>query len=279
MDSFRKYFKKLIEDRVILAKEDGEGGAPVGGDASGGEISAPAGGEGASDNAADVLPPGMKPTHTGLSTTDVLGKCDHKKDGVFGPGCFHLPCVWSVPYYRLPRKKKKRKKFPQMTIVQEDEEFKLFKDRADGFVEDEVGKAQEWLNKIDPEIKLSVADGYEFEGDKADWVAALDRESQDDMKEFSVAFNLPVIFGFLDENGLDDDDTELRLQIRVSLWHELGHALVDYFRDEDIYDFEVSGVKEEELCEEFARHAIREYSGVTKSKLMDFIFTVFTKNN
>lgn len=118
MNCISRQLKRLYEEKLILAKEDGEGGAPAGGDTGGGEITAPAdGGDGASADAADVLPPGMKPTHTGLATTDVLGKCDHKKDGVFGPGCFHLPCVWSIPYYRLPKKKKKRRKFPQMTIV------------------------------------------------------------------------------------------------------------------------------------------------------------------
>ena len=26
-----------------------------------------------------------------LGSTDVLGKCDHQKDGFMGKGCFHLP--------------------------------------------------------------------------------------------------------------------------------------------------------------------------------------------
>ena len=124
MDSFKNYFKKLLEDRVILAKEDGDGGAPAGGGGDGGEVSAPAGDGGASADASDVLPPGMKPNTSGLSTTDVFGKCDHRKDGVFGPGCFHLPCIWTVPSYRLPRKKKRKLKYAN--IVNEQDDFQLF---------------------------------------------------------------------------------------------------------------------------------------------------------
>lgn len=33
----------------------------------------------------------------------------------------------------------------------------------------------------------------------------------------------------------------------------------------------MSGVKEEQLCEDFARNIIKEYSGVTNSELMNFI--------
>lgn len=67
------------------------------------------------------------------------------------------------------------------------------------------------------------------------------------------------------------DDKEIELQIRISLWHDIGHALLNYFRDKEIYDFELSQIKEEELVEEFARYQIRKYSEVYKSKLNDFI--------
>ena len=120
MKSISKYLKKLFEEKLI-AKED-DGGAAIGGDVGGGDIVS-----GGDSPSSDIVP-NEPPSSTGLTTTDVLGKCDHKKDGVFGPGCFHLPhMLWSVPCYRYPSKRKKKRKLNYSNVLKETDDFELFK--------------------------------------------------------------------------------------------------------------------------------------------------------
>jgi len=207
MKCISKHLKKLQEEKLI-AKEDGEGGAPAGGGGDGGVV-APSDG-GATSDSSDVVSPDTEPKATGLSTTDILGKCDHRKDGVFGPGCFHLPCVWSIPCYRLP-KKKKRKKLKYANLVNEEDQFNLFERDAKYVIQKEIDKAQKWLDRIDPEISLEYTEDYEFDGEKSDWVAALDQENQENIKTFTVAFNLKALYEFLYEQGLEMDELELNL--------------------------------------------------------------------
>lgn len=210
-------------------------------------------------------------------TTDILGKCDHKKDGFFGPGCFHLPCIWTVPSFRYPRKKRKKLKYSN--TVNEEDEFQIFQKYAYQVIDKEIDSAQEYLEKLDPGISIECQTDYQFEDEKADWIAALDNENQPNPKTFMVAFNIRGLYDFLYDAGLEMDEAELQAQIKVSLWHELGHALIQYFRDEEIYDFEVSGVEEEKLVEEFARYHIKKQSGVFQSKLQNFINEIFTNDD
>lgn len=94
MKSFKEYLKQLKEDKII-AKED-EGGSPMG------DVSAP------SNSSPDIGDIQSKPSGN-ISVNDVLGGCDHKNDGFFGPGCFHRPMpVFSYIGTRLPKKKKKK---------------------------------------------------------------------------------------------------------------------------------------------------------------------------
>ena len=270
MKSVLKYLKKLSEEKLI-AKED-DGGAAIGA-SDGGAVVA---GDAASDSS-DVISGGeqQSPSKTpGLVSTDILGKCDHRKDGVFGPGCFHLPsCVWSIPSYRYPRKKKRKLKYS--TFVTEDSDFDLFRQDAEKTIEDEMDAARRYVQNIDEDISLEYEKDYPFEGERADWIACLDKSSQDDVKSFRIGFNIKALYDFLFDVGLEMDELELTLQIRVSLWHELAHALVQYFEDMEIYDFELTEIEEEKLCEEFGKYAIKKYSGVYDSKLNDFIQDTF----
>jgi len=127
--------KKISEEKLIAKEEDGGavgGGGDAGGASVGGGIVNSPGDSGSTDIVANE-----PPTNTGLSTTDVLGKCDHKKDGIFGPGCFHLPCVWSIPRYGYIRKKKKKRKLPYANIVKEDEGFKQFLSLVNPIIEEQ----------------------------------------------------------------------------------------------------------------------------------------------
>lgn len=127
--------KKISEEKLIAKEEDG--GAVGGGDAGGASVGGGVVNSPGDSGSADIVA-NEPPTNTGLTTTDILGKCDHKKDGIFGPGCFHLPCIWTIPSYRYPRKKKKKRKLPYANLVREDEGFKQFETKITPMIQNEL---------------------------------------------------------------------------------------------------------------------------------------------
>ena len=104
---------KVFNDETLWKKtslEEDDGGGAVMNGSDGGEVSSPDSGSDVTDV---ISPDNNKTPNTGLTTNDVLGKCDHNKDGVFGPGCFHYPDFLglysrvSQPYFKNTKKKKK----------------------------------------------------------------------------------------------------------------------------------------------------------------------------
>ena len=263
MKSFKEYLKQIAEDKVI-AKEDEGAAAPAG------DVSAPSGDSAPSG---EVISTHQK-TDGGLTTTDVLGKCDHKHDGFFGPGCFHRPFpIFSYPVSRIKRKKRKYIKVLDLT---ESEEYEIFHPLANSIIEQEMDDANKYLQKTG--IQVFYEDDYDFSGKKKDWVGATDFERQEDANNFGIAINLPVLYGFLEENSLENDETEIKCQIKATIYHEIGHCLVQKFRDDETYDFEMTENEEEKLVEEFANYMLREYTGVNSSKLNDFVNEIFREN-
>jgi hypothetical protein len=263
MKSFKEYLKQIAEDKVI-AKEDEGVAAPAG------DVSAPSGDSAPSG---EVISTHQK-TDGGLTTTDVLGKCDHKHDGFFGPGCFHRPFpIFSYPVSRI---KKKKRKYIKVLDLTESEEYEIFRPLANSIIEQEIDEANKYLQKTG--IKVFYEDDYDFSGKKKDWVGATDFERQEDTNNFGIAINLPVLYGFLEENSLENDETEIKCQIKATIYHEIGHCLVQKFKDDETYDFEMTENEEEKLVEEFANYMLREYTGVNSSKLNDFVNEVFGEN-
>ena len=256
----------VSEERVFAKEDDGgiSAGADAGG-ADGGLVAEPPSVPGSSP---EVVSP---PEDPGLDTQDVLGKCDHEKDGFFGPGCFHLPYnIFSVPYYRLPKKKRKRRK--DMKTLAEDDGFADFERYAKARIEANVKELNgKVLPRIDPELKVEYEEDYPFEGEKAEWVASVDKETQDDAKTFPIGVNLPVVYEFLYEQGLEMDNLETDLQIKAALYHEAAHAIIQFLDDSGIYGLELSPAEEERVCEEFARYHLRKYTGQATSRLEDEI--------
>lgn len=269
MKHFKAFLKDLKEEKII-AKEDGEGAS------GGGEVSAPSD-SGSSSNSGDVVQGGEM---HGMTTDDVLGKhCDHQKDGFFGPGCFHRPfAIWSVPAPRLMKKPKK--KHLKILNLAEDETFGKFQEFIKPIIENEFKSAQDYCNNIDDDIIVKYEPDYEFseENHNEDWVAAYDKENQSDAKEFNIGINLPVLYNFLDENEMAFDKKECELQIKVAVFHELAHALLQYFQDQEIFDFELTEMEQEKVAEEFAKYQIKRYSEVFNSKLNDFINNIFIQD-
>ena len=93
MKTFKQYLKKLKEDKILTKEDEGV--------TQSGDISAPSD----STPLGDIQTPPSGPGGS-ITSGDVLGNCDHKNDGFFGPGCFHRP----FPIYGYPVSKKKKKK-------------------------------------------------------------------------------------------------------------------------------------------------------------------------
>lgn len=262
MKSFKKFLKQLKED-IILAKED-EGGAAIGGEvmASGGE-STPSGDIQTAEPSVD----------TGLKTTDVLGKCDHKHDGFFGPGCFHRPYpIFSYPVSRIKHKKRKYIKVLDLT---ESEEYGKFYPKAQQVIKNEINNANDFYSKIG--LGFHCVKEYDFEDDKVNWISDIIFEDRPDNVEFGIAFNLPLIYGHLEDNSLENDEIELKCQIKAILYHEIGHCLINKLRSEGFYDFaDLSYYDEEKIVDEFTKFMMSRYTGVKKSRLNNFINTIFS---
>ena len=263
MKSFKEYLKQIQEDKII-AKEDEGAAAPVG------DVSAPSSG---APSSGEVITDTPK-TDGGLTTADVLGKCDHKHDGFMGPGCFHRPYpIFSYPISRIKRKKRKYIKVLDLT---ESDEYTKFYPLAQALIEKIIEEANKYLAKTGSQCFYK--EEYNFSGEKANWVSVIDYSNKDNQNNFGIAINLPVIYGFLEENSLENDQKELECQIKATIYHEIGHYLIKKFKDDEIYDFELTDDEEEKIVDEFTRFIMREYTGQTSSKLATFIDEMFENN-
>ena len=68
------------------------------------------------------------------------------------------------------------------------------------------------LGKVDPEnpdLKLEWFPESDFSDGKEDWAASLDLSVQEDANVFPVGVNLPVIYQFLYDKGLENDNLEI----------------------------------------------------------------------
>jgi hypothetical protein len=255
---------RLQEDKVIAKEEEG-------GSVGGGEVSVPPSTPSPDE---DISKPTTPKPDGILSTSDVLGKCDHKHDGFFGPGCMHRPfAVFSYPVSRIKRKKRKYIKVLDLT---ESDDFERFNGIANHFIDDTINDVNgNILNLIDGDLNVAYDPNYGFDGEKSDWVSALEEPKRECPKTLTVALNLPAIYNFLDENSLENDSEEIGCQIRASILHEVGHGLVRYFGESGTYDFELTEDEEESLVSEYVKCKMGKYTGVKDSKLQGFIDEMF----
>lgn len=128
-------------------------------------------------------------------------------------------------------------------------------------IEKLIKEANQFLSKYD--LSVIYDSDYEFDNN-SEWVAAINFEDQADAHEFLVAFNLRYLYDFLKSEGTDDDLEEIEVQLKVSLYHEIAHGIIDFFSDELPFRY-----NDEKICEEFGKYFIKEYSGQNRSKLMN----------
>lgn len=259
MARFLSFLKSLSEDRVFK-EEDGGMAAPSG------DVSAP---PSTPPNTGDVVDP---PSTDGeISSDEVLGKCDHKKDGFFGPGCFHLPyAIFSVPASRIKKKKKKRKHLTAQNLL-EDEDFGTFRESVEAKAEEMLECiSTEIVNKVAPRLNVSYDKDYEFSDDKEDWVSSYCFD-KDDHEDTTIAINIPILYSFLSQNDLEHDERELDCQLKAYLYRELAHCLLKYFMATGRFDFKFSDREENDVADEYMKYKMCDFTGTTSSKLHNFL--------
>ena len=256
MKTFKEYLTKLQEERIVTQEDDG---------GDGGVVSPPSGG----DIVNDVVQ-NDTPTTPGLSTTDVLGKCDHKKDGVFGPGCFHLPTIWTIPSFRIPRKKRKKLKYSN--IIKEDESFVMFTDLAKSSMLDILSDVFDIVHRINPDIKINLTKDYKFEGNEEEWLTS-SKINDEDPTDINIALNIDGLYAFLYNNGMEDNPKEIDTQLRLYINYELALALIRYFIENNCNDsnFKMSSIEQDDIAKEYAKYKIKNYSDVFNSKLNEYM--------
>lgn len=181
--------------------------------------------------------------------------------------------IFSVPSYRRKKPKRKHLKFQNLA---EDDDYENFRKFAETRIQAQIEDINKnILSRVDPELKIEYDPEYEFSDDKEDWVAALSIDSQYDAKIFPVGVNIPAIYEFLYDHGMENDNLEADLQLRSSLLHETAHAIVRYLGDTEMFDMELSPYEEENVCEEFSKYHLREYTGQATSRLQDTLNSLF----
>ena len=116
--------------------------------------------------------------------------------------------------------------------------------------------------------------------DDDDWLACYERSSgyiEDGI--IMIALNEQKIYDCMVDLGTDEDLLEIELQAIITIMHEVGHGIVDWYR----YKFEgeettselINDIvycdedEEEDLCEEFGESWASSYTGVYGSKIAD----------
>ena len=125
-------------------------------------------------------------------------------------------------------------------------------------------EANEFLCRFD--LSILIVDNDYFEENR---VAEIMFSLQDDFHEFPVAINFDVLYDFLFANGNENNLEEIYVQLKVSVFHEIAHGLISFF-DENDYDIPFS-YDDEEVCEEFGKFFIKDYSGQNNSLLYDWM--------
>lgn len=165
--------------------------------------------------------------------------------------------------------------------------FSVWKDKWDEYMSYTIRDCQkDYLDEWG--LKVELDPDYAFTGGKAKWVAAYERQSRRiKTGVIPIAINYRQMYSKMRGARLDKNEYNIEAHARITIGHEIGHALCDYIRllpsDEIRYirenlpkdyarDFEriVSGSNrkyEEELVEEFGESMFTDATGVIGGRL------------
>lgn len=162
-----------------------------------------------------------------------------------------------------------------LLLFENNDKFNVFRKHFSKFVQQTLNMANKKLQKYD--LKVEIDTEYEFFEDDH-WLACYERSSGNiEYGIITIALNEENIYNCMVDLGADEDLLEIKLQAIITIMHEVGHGIVDWYR----YKFEgeettsklINDIvycdedEEEDLCEEFGESWASSYTGVYNSRI------------
>lgn len=161
-----------------------------------------------------------------------------------------------------------------LSLFENSDKFNVFLNHFSKFVQQTLNMANKELKKYDLSVQINTE--YDFYDDE--WLACYERTSEY-IEEgiIMIALNEKKIYDCMVDLGTDEDLLEIELQAIITIMHEVGHGIVDWYR----YQFEgeettselINNIvycdedEEEDLCEEFGESWASSYTGVYNSTI------------
>lgn len=162
-----------------------------------------------------------------------------------------------------------------LSLFENSDKFNVFRNHFSKFVQQTLNMANKELQKYDLSVEINTE--YEFFDDDH-WLACYERTSgYIEEGIIMIALNEKKIYDCMVDLGTDEDLLEIELQAIITIMHEVGHGIVDWYR----YQFEgeettselINNIvycdedEEEDLCEEFGESWASSYTGVYNSTI------------
>ena len=162
-----------------------------------------------------------------------------------------------------------------LSLFENSDKFNVFRNHFSKFVQQTLNMANKELQKYDLSVEIDTE--YEFFDDDH-WLACYERTSgYIEEGIIMIALNEEKIYDCMVDLGTDEDLLEIELQAIITIMHEVGHGIVDWYR----YQFEgeettselINDIvycdedEEEEICEEFGESWASSYTGVYDSTI------------
>ena len=164
-----------------------------------------------------------------------------------------------------------------LSLFENSDKFTIFRNHFSKFVQQTLNMANKELQKYDLSVEINT--DYDFYDDD-EWLACYEKSSgYIEEGIIMIALNEKKIYDCMVNLGVDEDLLEIELQAIITIMHEVGHGIVDWYR----YQFEgeettselINDIvycdedEEENLCEEFGESWASSYTRVYGSKIAD----------
>lgn len=162
-----------------------------------------------------------------------------------------------------------------LSLFENSDKFNVFRNHFSKFVQQTLNMANKELQKYDLSVQINTE--YDFYDDDK-WLACYERTSgYIEEGIIMIALNEKKIYDCMVDLGMDEDLLEIELQAIITIMHEVGHGIIDWYR----YQFEgeettselINDIvycdedEEEDLCEEFGESWASSYTGVYDSTI------------
>lgn len=162
-----------------------------------------------------------------------------------------------------------------LSLFENSDKFTIFRSHFSKFVQQTLNMANKELQKYDLSVEINTE--YDFYDDD-EWLACYERTSgYIEEGIIMIALNEKKIYDCMVDLGMDENLLEIELQAIITIMHEVGHGIIDWYR----YQFEgeettselINDIvycdedEEEDLCEEFGESWASSYTGVYDSTI------------